>query len=250
VDSVENLQKILYSLPTQKDVDLAFKLTGKDDFESAADAVRNLAPTKEVLLSLKEQGFASLKEYKNWIAAIGNGATAEIVAKDMGESLANAQAAVYAIVESGKKPTEVKVKATADTKAAAASIAELSGNPLTADLVVKYEKAEAEIKKLSDVPVNVKATVDKQAFDNSIATLNTEIKSNFTGGVGGVGGAGGNSQGGAGGDAGNGGEGGLGGDATVPLTMDEIMSAIKGFVETIKDKVVTLENKLPQQVLA
>jgi len=115
---------------------------------------------------------------------------------------------------------------------------------------VKYEKAEAEIKKLSDVPVNVKATVDKQAFDNSIATLNTEITSNFTGGVGGVGGAGGNSQGGAGGDAGNGGEGGLGGDATVPLTMDEIMSAIKGFVETIKDKVVTLENKLPQQVLA
>jgi len=125
----------------------------------------------------------------------------------------------------------------------------LGGNPLTADLVVKYEKAQAEIKKLSDVPVNVKATVDKKAFDNSIASLNTEIKNNFTGGVGGVGGAGGNSQGGAGGDAGNGGEGGLGGDATVP-TMDGIMSAIKGFVETIKDKVVTLEGKLPQQVLA
>jgi hypothetical protein len=139
VDSVENLQKILYSLPTQKDVDLAFKLTGKDDFESAAHAVRNLAPTKEVLLTLKEQGFASLKEYKDSIAAIGNGAKAEIVAKDMGGSLANVQAAVYAIVESGKTPTEVKVKATADTKAAAASIAELGAKPV--DLVAKFDMA-------------------------------------------------------------------------------------------------------------
>ena len=139
VDSVENLQKILYSLPTQKDVDLAFKLTGKDDFESAAAAVKNLAPTKEVLLTLKEQGFASLKEYKDSIAAIGNGATAEIVAKDMGGSLADVQAAVYAIVESGKKPTEVKVKATADTTAAAASIAELGAKPV--NLVAKFDMA-------------------------------------------------------------------------------------------------------------
>jgi tape measure domain-containing protein len=227
VDSIENLQNVLYSLPTQKDVDLAIKLTGKDDWKSAADEVRNLAPTKEVLLTLKEQGFASLKEYKDSIASIGNGAKAEIVAKDMGGSLANVQSAVYAIIEAGKKPTEVSVKATADTK-----------------------DAQDKVKSLGDIPVKVTATVDKKAFDNSIGNLNAEIKNNFTGGVGGVGGAGGNSQGGAGGDAGSGGDGGTGGDATVPATMEDVMSAIKGFVETIKDKVVNLEGKLPQPVLA
>lgn len=139
VDSLENLQKVLYSLPTQKDVDLVIKLTGKSDFDSAADAVKNLAPTKEVLLILKEQGFASLEEYKDSIAAIGNGATAEIVAKDMGGSLADVQAAVYAIVQAGKSPTEVSVKATADTTAAAASIAELGAKPV--DLVAKFDMA-------------------------------------------------------------------------------------------------------------
>ena len=139
VDSVENLQNVLYSLPTQKDVDLAIKLTGKDDWKSAAAEVKNLAPTKEVLLTLKEQGFESLKEYKDSIASIGNGATAEIVAKDMGGSLANVQAAVYAILESGKTPTEVKVSATADTTAASASIAELGAKPV--DLVAKFDMA-------------------------------------------------------------------------------------------------------------
>jgi hypothetical protein len=32
--------------------------------------------------------------------------------------------------------------------------------------------------------------------------------------------------------------------------MEDVMSAIKGFVETIKDKVVNLDGKLPQPVLA
>jgi hypothetical protein len=126
----------------------------------------------------------------------------------------------------------------------------LGGNPLKADLVVQATDAQDKIKGLGDVPVTVTATVDKKAFDNSITGLNAEIKNNFTGGTGGVGGAGGNSQGGAGGDAGSGGDGGTGGDATVPTTMEDVMSAIKGFVETIKDKVVNLDGKLPQPVLA
>ena len=126
----------------------------------------------------------------------------------------------------------------------------LGGNPLKADLVVQATDAQDKIKGLGDVPVTVTATVDKKAFDDSIAGLNAEIKNYFTGGAGGVGGAGGNSQGGAGGDAGSGGDGGTGGDATAPATMEDVMSAIKGFVETIKDKVVNLDGKLPQPVLA
>jgi hypothetical protein len=125
----------------------------------------------------------------------------------------------------------------------------LGGNPLKADLVVKYEKAQEQIAQLSDVPVTVDAKVDKKAFDNSIANLNTEIKNNFTGGSGGAGGNA-SAQGGSGGDGSDGGAGGKGGDATAPMTMGDVLSAIKGFVETIKEKVVTLETKLPQQVLA
>ena len=126
----------------------------------------------------------------------------------------------------------------------------LGGNPIKAELVL--DKAKEKIEGLSKVPVTVDAKVDKKAFDNSIANLNTEIKNQFTGGAGGAGGPGGNAtaQGGNGGDGSDGGAGGKGGDATVPLTMGEVLSTIKGFVETIKDKVVTLETKLPQPVLA
>ena len=117
---------------------------------------------------------------------------------------------------------------------------------------VNLDSAKQQIAQLSNVPVTVDAKVDKKAFDNSIANLNTEIKNQFTGGAGGAGGAGGNatSQGGNGGDGSDGGAGGKGGDATVPMTMGEVLSTIKGFVETIKDTVVTLETKLPQPVLA
>jgi len=215
VDSVENLQKILYSLPTQKDVDLAFKLTGKDDFESAAAAVKNLAPTKEVLLTLKEQGFASLKEYKESIAAIGNGAKAEIVAKDMGGSLANVQAALYAIVESGKKPTEVKVKATADTKDAAASIAELGAKPV--DLVAKFDMAA-----FADSLASLKSA--------AAAAFSEPFKFNLTDSVPSF------------------------GPGTSPMpeppaSDTSIFSELKSLVSDIKTLVTTLSNKLPTPVL-
>jgi uncharacterized membrane protein YgcG len=125
----------------------------------------------------------------------------------------------------------------------------LGGNPLTADLVVNHKKAKEEITKLGDVPVKVKATVDKKAFDDSITGLNTEIKNNFTGGKGGAGGPGGNSQGGNGGDAGSGGDGGAGGDASAPTTFESVMGAIKTAVEAIKTAVEKIEPKLPMAVV-
>jgi hypothetical protein len=125
----------------------------------------------------------------------------------------------------------------------------LGGNPLTADLVVNHKEAKKEITKLGDVPVKVKATVDKKAFDDSITGLNTEIKNNFTGGKGGAGGPGGNSQGGNGGDAGSGGAGGAGGDASAPTTFESVMEAIKTAVEAIKTAVEKIEPKLPVAAL-
>ena len=117
---------------------------------------------------------------------------------------------------------------------------------------VNLDSAKQQIAQLSGVPVTVDAKVDKQAFDNSIANLNTEIKNQFTGGAGGAGGPGGNAtaQGGNGGDGSDGGAGGKGGDATVPLTIEGILSTINTAVEAIKTAVVSLEKKLPQPVLA
>ena len=129
-------------------------------------------------------------------------------------------------------------------------IAHLKGNPLKSDLIIQADAAQDKIKSLGDIPVTVDAKVDKQAFDNSITNLNADIQNHFTGGTGGSGGKGGTGIGGQGGSAGEGGEGGRGGDATVPLSLGDVMNTIKGFVETIKEKVVTLEGKLPQPVLA
>ena len=216
VESVENLQNVLYSLPTQKDVDLAIKLTGKDDWKSAAAEVKNLAPTKEVLLTLKEQGFASLQEYKDSITSIGNGATAEIVAKDMGGSLANVQAAVYAILESGKTPTEVKVSATADTTAAQASIAELGVNPV--NLVAKFDMAA-----FADSLASLKSAA-AAAFSEPFKLNLTDSLPSF-------------------------------GSGTTPMpeppaSDTSIFSELKNLVSDIKTLVGKIEPKLPQVALA
>jgi hypothetical protein len=122
-------------------------------------------------------------------------------------------------------------------------------SPFKGKLAMDSSEAQKKIKSLGDVPVTVTAKVDKNAFDNSISNLNTEIKNNFTGGAGGKGGAGGTGIGGQGGSAGQGGEGGKGGDATTPKTIEDVLSTIEAFVETIKEKVVSLETKLPQPVL-
>ena len=116
---------------------------------------------------------------------------------------------------------------------------------------VNLDSAKQQIAQLSDVPVTVDAKVDKQAFDNSIANLNAEIKNNFTGGAGGPGGVGGNAnaQGGSGGDGSDGGGGGKGGDATIPLTMEGILSTINTAVEAIKAAVQNIESKLPIAVV-
>jgi len=122
-------------------------------------------------------------------------------------------------------------------------------SPFKGKLALDSSAAQKNIKSLGDIPVTVTAKVDKNAFNNSIANLNAQIKNNFKGGEGGKGGGGGTGTGGQGGTAGNGGEGGKGGDAIVPLTLGDVLSSIKAFVETIKEKVVSLENKLPQPVL-
>jgi hypothetical protein len=140
-----------------------------------------------------------------------------------------------------------------DSAAGQAAIDKVRNNieksPFKGKLALDSSDAQKNIESLGDTPVSVTAKVDKNAFDNSIANLNAEIKNNFTGGQGGKGGAGGTGIGGQGGSAGNGGEGGKGGDATVPLTIEDVLSSINAFVETIKEKVVSLETKLPQPIL-
>lgn len=154
-DSLENLQKALWSMPTQKEIDLALKLTGKDNWDDAIKEVQYLSPKKEVLLELKENGFKSLLDYQNQLKQISNGARAEITAKDMGGSVAQVSAAVAALISANGKSTEVK--ATADTSAAKASIEELG---------VK--------------PVNLTAKFDMAAFADSLQSLKAAAKAAFS----------------------------------------------------------------------
>lgn len=112
-DSLENLQLALNSLPTKPQVDLAMKLTKEDNWDDALAQVKNIAPTKEVLLELKQQGFESLKAYKDSIDDLAKGRTAELTAKVMGaEYLDQAKAAVNGILKSSKTPIDIKVNAT------------------------------------------------------------------------------------------------------------------------------------------
>jgi hypothetical protein len=100
--------------------------------------VKNIAPTKEVLLELKQQGFESVKAYKDSIEDLAKGRTAELTAKVMGaEYLDQAKAAVTGILDANGKTSEIK--ATADTTEAKASIAELGAKPV--DLVAKFDMA-------------------------------------------------------------------------------------------------------------
>jgi len=155
-DSLENLQLALNSLPTKPQVDLALKLTKTDNWDSALAQVKNIAPTKEVLLELKQQGFESLQAYKNSIDDLAKGHTAELTAKVMGaEWLDQAKAAVTGIMDANGKTSEIK--ATADTTAAAASIAELGAKPV--DLIAKF---------------------DMTAFSESLASLKSAVATAFS----------------------------------------------------------------------
>jgi len=155
-DSLENLQLALNSLPTKPQVDLAMKLTKEDNWDDALAQVKNIAPTKEVLLELKQQGFESLNDYKNSIEDLAKGRTAELTAKVMGaEYLDQAKAAVTGILDANGKTSEIK--ATADTTSAKASIAELGAKPV--DLVAKFDMA---------------------AFSNSLASLKSAAAAAFS----------------------------------------------------------------------
>ncbi len=137
-DSLENLQKALWSLPTKPQVELAMKLTKTDNWDDALAQVKNIAPSKDVLLELKQQGFESLKAYKDSIDDLAKGNTAELTAKVMGaEYLDQAKAAVTGILNANGKTSEIK--ATADTTEAKTSIAELGAKPV--DLVAKFDMA-------------------------------------------------------------------------------------------------------------
>ena len=214
-DSLENLLLSLNSLPTKPQVDLAMKLTKEDNWDDALAQVKNIAPTKEVLLELKQQGFESLKDYKDSIAAIANGATAEITAKVMGaEYLDQAKAAVTGILDANGKTSEIK--ATADTTAAQASIAELGVNPV--NLVAKFDMAA-----FADSLASLKSAA-AAAFSEPFKLNLADSLPSF-------------------------------GSGTTPMpeppaSDTSIFSELKSLVSDIKDLVGKIEPKLPQMALA
>ena len=112
-DSLENLKLALNSLPTQPQVDLAMKLTKTNNWDDALAQVKNIAPTKEVLLELKAKGFGSVKAYKDSIEDLAKGRTAELTAKVIGaQYLDQAKAAVDGLLTASKTPIDIQVDAT------------------------------------------------------------------------------------------------------------------------------------------
>lgn len=179
-DSLENLQLALNSLPTKPQVDLAMKLTKEDNWDDALAQVKNIAPTKEVLLELKQQGFESLKAYKDSIEDLAKGRTAELTAKVMGaEYLDQAKAAVNGILESSKTPIDIKVDATqAKTEASSVQnqIAAL-GSPVA--LSLNSSPADSTIGNLAsglnNLGTPVSLSLDGSSASNAVGSVKTDI---------------------------------------------------------------------------